>query len=127
MNRCKLLLWAMSLLLISNAPLFAQVKRTITGVVKGYDGAPIPFATVQIKGQQTGTASDVNGAFSITVDKANAVLVFSSIGFSSREMPVGEGNVLNVQLDPPVALNEIVVTAMGIKREAKSIGYSPHK
>ncbi|RPE12491.1 SusC/RagA family TonB-linked outer membrane protein [Chitinophaga lutea] len=112
---------------MSNATLFAQVKRTITGIVRSADGNPVPFTTVHVKGTTVGTVADGNGAYSIVVDKADAVLVFSSVGFSNREVPVGEGNVLNAQLDPAVAMNEIVVTAMGIKREAKSIGYSAQK
>lgn len=127
MNRCKLLLWAISLLLISNAPLFAQVKRTITGVVRGTDGNPIPYATVQIKGAKQGTAADETGMYAVIIDNPNTVLVFSSVGFSSKEAAIGPDNVLNITLDPPVAMNEIVVTAMGIKREAKSIGYSAQK
>lgn len=127
MNRFKMLLWVVSLLLISNAPLHAQTKRTITGIIRDTEGNPVPYATVQIKGTQTGTVADETGKYTIVIDRANAVLVASYVGYSARETTVGTDNTLNLVLNPPVAMNEIVVTAMGIKREAKSIGYSAQK
>ncbi|MCK7556491.1 SusC/RagA family TonB-linked outer membrane protein [Chitinophaga sedimenti] len=126
MIRHKLFLCAVSLLLIGNLS-YAQVKRTITGTIRDTNGNPVPFATVQIKGSQTGTIADENGKYTITVDKPGTVLVVSYIGYSPGETTVGTDNSLNLVLNPPQAMNEIVVTAMGIKREARAIGYSAQK
>lgn len=126
MTRHKLFLCVISLLLVSNLS-FAQTKRTITGVVRDSQGNPVPLATVQVKGAKQGVVADEAGRYTITIDKADAVLVVSYVGYSPREATVGSDNTLNIVLDPPVAMNEIVVTALGIKREAKSIGYSAQK
>lgn len=128
MKRTERFLLVLFALLLSNSLLFAQVKRTITGVVTDNTGKPVPSATVTVAGSSTISAAvtDENGRYSITVDKANAVLVFSSISFGTKEVTVGSGNTLDVNLDLAATdLGEVVVTtALGIKRQKKSLGYA---
>jgi TonB-linked SusC/RagA family outer membrane protein len=105
----------------------AQVQ-TITGKVTDEKGAPVPSASVTIKGKpNSGVAADPQGAFKISASRGD-VLVFSSVGFVSTEKTVGAGNSINVALLPEDAsLSEVVVTAMGIKRSEKAIGYAVSK
>lgn len=103
-----------------------KLARTITGTVTlASDGQPIAGANVLIKGTQAGTVTDKRGAYSITVNDNNAVLVFSFIGHKTQEVQVGNKSVINVSLEENnEVLGEVVVTALGIKREARSLGYA---
>ncbi|PVY43761.1 SusC/RagA family TonB-linked outer membrane protein [Pontibacter virosus] len=104
---------------------YAQQKRTISGTVKDEKGAPIPFASVQVKGTTTGSTTDMEGAFTIAVDGTGTVLRVNSLGFNPKEVTVGEGNSIQVVLESSSkALGEVVVTALGIEREKKSLGYA---
>ncbi|WP_219733382.1 SusC/RagA family TonB-linked outer membrane protein [Hymenobacter sp. NBH84] len=104
---------------------FAQQRRTITGKVTDEKGAPIPFASVQVKGTTNGTTTNDDGEFSVTLQNNGSVLVFSSIGYASKEVVIGESNVLNVVLGSSTSeIGEVVVTALGIERERKSLGYA---
>lgn len=127
MKNKRLLLVFFTLLLVN--VLFAQVKRTITGVVNDNNGKPVPSATVSVKGTTQSVITDENGRYSITVDETNAVLVFSSVNFAKRELVVGNSTTLDASLtlSDATAMTEVVVTALGIKREAKSIGYSAQR
>jgi iron complex outermembrane receptor protein len=99
--------------------------QPITGTVIGADGAPIPGVSVTIAGTTRGTTTDVQGHFSIDA-KDGDVLVFSSIGFDIFRATVGAtASDLHISLQKSNhSLNEVVVTALGIRREAKSLGYS---
>ncbi|GAB3930210.1 SusC/RagA family TonB-linked outer membrane protein [Larkinella terrae] len=102
----------------------AQDRKVTGTVLSGKDQIPIAGASVLIKNTTLGTNTDANGKFSINAP-ANAVLIFSSIGFQGREVPIGNQTVLNVTLDEgSQSLNEVVVTALGIKKEAKRLGYA---
>ncbi|RRA99196.1 SusC/RagA family TonB-linked outer membrane protein [Larkinella rosea] len=102
----------------------AQDRKVTGTVLSGKDQIPIAGASVLIKNTTLGTNTDANGKFSINAP-ANATLVFSSIGFQGREVPIGNQTVLNVTLDEgSQSLNEVVVTALGIKKEAKRLGYA---
>lgn len=104
--------------------LWAQSK-TVTGkVTSGSDGQPLPGVTVLVKGTTQGVSTDFDGNYSIEV-KENAVLQFSYVGFAAQEVRVGERVKINVVLkEDAQALDEVVVTALGIKREKKSLGYA---
>lgn len=120
----RLLLLLMSLV-VGNFMLLAQVKRTITGDVKDSKGAPVPSATVNVKGTNQSVVTDENGRYTITVDKANAVLSISSLGFVSKEQKVQSGTQANVVLEISADdLNEVVVTALGITKQKRQLGYS---
>jgi TonB-linked SusC/RagA family outer membrane protein len=104
----------------------AFTQRTVTGLVtKSADDTPIAGVTVLVRGTTTGVFTDANGRYSITVPNNEAVLGFSFIGFTSKDITVGSQSVINVSLDEATTdLSEIVVTALGIRREAKKLGYA---
>ncbi len=125
MKKKKRLLLVLFTLLAGNMLLFAQVKRTISGVVNDNAGKPVPSATVSVKGTSKSVVTDQDGRYSITVDNNNAVLVVSSVSFSTREIIVQSSNSLNAVLVPIAGeMSEVVITALGIKREKKSLGYA---
>jgi TonB-linked SusC/RagA family outer membrane protein len=100
----------------------AQV-RSVTGSVKDDKGVAVAYATVKVKGQSSAVVADANGNFKINA-AANASLQVSATGFSSLEVKAASATlsiVLNRQVD---ALNDVVVTAQGIRKKAKEIGYS---
>ncbi|GAB3505388.1 TonB-dependent receptor [Spirosoma knui] len=102
---------------------FAQTNR-VTGRVTGPDSQGLPGVNVVVNGSTTGTATDASGNYTITVSD-NASLVFSFISYVTQTVPVNNRSVINVQLvEDAKAIDEVVVTALGIKREAKTLGYA---
>jgi TonB-linked SusC/RagA family outer membrane protein len=102
---------------------FAQEQK-VTGNVTDEDGLPLPGVNIIIKGTSTGVQTDFDGNYAIAASQGD-VLVFSFIGLQKAEYPVGASNTLNVTLKADAAqLDEVVVTALGIKREKKSLGYA---
>jgi len=101
-------------------------QRLITGRVTDEKGSGLPGVSIVIKGSQQGTSSNADGNFKLEVpDSGSPVLVFSFVGYESREMAVGNQSVIQLSLTPQnKALDEVVVTALGIKRSAKSLGYA---
>jgi len=112
----------MFIMLVSFAAMHAQ---TITGMVKaGEDGSALTGVTILVKGTNTGTVSDVDGNFSIQAGP-QSILVFSYIGYQSVEVAVGNQSTLEITLESNVeSLGEIVVTSLGIRKEAKKLGYA---
>ena len=103
---------------------FRSTTITVTGAVTDEKGTPIQSVTVKIKGSMRGTSSDVSGHYSIKVSE-NGTLVFSAVGYKTAEVIVKSRTTINVTLKTgAVALNEVVVTALGVRRETKSLGYS---
>lgn len=104
------------------------VVHSISGrVVSQEDGTPMPGVNVLIKGSQTGTATDASGNYSIQANKGD-ILIFSYIGFKPFESKVDTKTVIDVTMQQDAALlDEAVVTALGIKRETRSLGYSVGK
>ncbi len=102
---------------------FAQ-QQSVTGTVTDEDGLPLPGVNIIIKGTTTGVQSDFDGNYAIQAAQGD-VLVFSFIGLKKAEYPVSTSAVINVTLEADAAqLSEVVVTALGIKREKKSLGYA---
>lgn len=102
-----------------------QKQLKITGRVVDRDNLPIPNVSVTLKGTKIVELTNTDGIFSINVPNNAAVLTFSFLGFETSEIKVGNQTNLKVTLKESVsALNEVVVTALGIKREEKSLGYS---
>jgi TonB-linked SusC/RagA family outer membrane protein len=103
---------------------FAQ-NKTITGTVTAKeDGLPIPGVTVRIKGTSIGTQTNTNGKYSLSVP-ANSTLVFSFIVYAPQEVVVGDKSEINIVLvQSNQQLSEVVVTALGVKKSERSIGYS---
>tara|TARA_R110000851_G_scaffold281187_1_gene434606 strand:+ start:1037 stop:4153 length:3117 start_codon:yes stop_codon:yes gene_type:complete len=103
--------------------LMAQ-NKTVSGTVSDNMGTPLPGVNVVEKGTTNGTSTDFDGNFSIEVS-TNATLVFSSLGFTTKEMAVSGQSTINISLEEDAEqLGEVVVTALGIKRERKSLGYA---
>jgi TonB-linked SusC/RagA family outer membrane protein len=100
--------------------------RTITGTVTGKeDGLPIPGVSVRVSGRIGGTQTSSDGKFSIKVPADAKSLNFSSIGYVMQNIPIGAGNVVNVSLaSDSKTLGEVVVTALGINKAKKTIGYA---
>ncbi|MEK6477823.1 SusC/RagA family TonB-linked outer membrane protein [Catalinimonas sp. 4WD22] len=105
---------------------YAMAQRQITGrIIDSEDNGPLPGVNVLVKGTTTGTVSDIDGNYSISVSGDNAILTFSSIGYSTQEITVGNQSTINVQMAADVqSLQEVVVTALGVEREKKALGYS---
>lgn len=101
---------------------FAQQTR-VTGKVSDLKNEPLPGATVLVKGTSRGTVTDVDGTYAIQA-ASGETLVFSFVGFETKEFLVGATTVVDITLSEGVALNEIVVTALGVERETKALGYS---
>lgn len=102
---------------------FAQ-EKTVAGTVSDSSGFPLPGATVVIKGTPTGTSSDFDGKFAIKAE-TGATLVFSFVGYTTQEVLVGTSNTVNVKLkEDSESLDEVVVTAFGIQRNTKDLGYA---
>ena len=102
----------------------AQEKIVTGTVIDGESGTPLPGVTVLVKGTNTGTATDLDGTYSIEVSD-NAVLVFTMIGFGRQEIEVEGRQVVDVVMSVDAeSLDEVVVTSLGISRKAKSLGYA---
>ncbi len=106
---------------------FAQgfAQKTITGkVTDAKSGSPLPGVSVIVKGTTNGTITGVDGTYSLSVPENAKTLVFSFVGYKTLEIPI-TGNVVNAQLEEEsIGLDKVVVTALGISREEKSLGYA---
>lgn len=124
--RKKILPIVFPLLLLLGFSSIAQAQnRVLKGVVTSKsDGLSLPGVTILEKGSSTGTTTDADGKYSITVGP-NSVLLFSFIGFAEQEFTVGNLSELNVSLSEDTnELSEVVVTSFGMQRDKKSLGYS---
>ncbi len=101
-------------------------QRTITGTTtSAEDGQAIPGVQVVVKGTTIGTTSDLDGNYELTVNDEAETLVFKFVGMVTKEVAIGDKSVINVALEPEVMdIEGVVVTALGISREKKSLGYS---
>lgn len=115
-----LLIWA----LVWGFSNFATAQRTITGSITDDKNEPLIGASIVIKGTIKGTVSDLDGKFELSVPNDAKMLVFSFTGFTTQEIALGATNVVNVQMSEGLILNETVVTALGISKSDKSIGYA---
>jgi TonB-linked SusC/RagA family outer membrane protein len=109
-------------------PVSAQ-DRQVTGTVFEPDGVtPVFGATIVLKGTATGTSTDSKGTYSIRVTGNNPVLEIQFLGYIKQEIPVGDRSVINVTLqEEAIEVSAVVVTALGITREEKSLGYAVTK
>jgi TonB-linked SusC/RagA family outer membrane protein len=118
----KKLLLMLSFFLIASYS-WAQ-DRTVSGNVTDEDG-PLPGVNVIVKGSTLGTTTDLDGNYKLSVPSDAEALVFTYIGFEKMEVAIGSKSVIDVTLQPDVQqLGEVVVTALGVSREKRSIGYS---
>lgn len=121
----KKLLQSLFILMLLTGSVWAQ-NRTITGTVTGKDdGLPLPGVSVRIQGSTGGTSTGGDGKYVLSIPSGNAVLLFSSLGYLSESRNVGESSVVNVSMSIDAKqLGEVVVTAFGIERKTKAIGYT---
>ena len=117
-----------ALSMLTSVTAFGQSVK-LTGRVLDSDGStPMVGVTVQQKGSKTGTVTDLDGHFTLTVNGANPQLTVSYLGYQTTTLSVGSKTNVKIVMKPEAKnLNEVVVTALGIKREEKSLGYSVTK
>ncbi|MFD2248371.1 SusC/RagA family TonB-linked outer membrane protein [Pontibacter ruber] len=116
-------LWGICFLLF-HFQVFAQSKPVSGTVTSATEKIPLPGVSVGVKGTPRGTVTDVNGKFTIEAAPSD-VLVFSFIGMKTLQYPVGNATNLTIALqDDAKSLDEVVVTALGIKQEKKALGYA---
>lgn len=104
-----------------------QAQQKVTGVItSSEDGSPIPGVNVVVKDQPTiGTATDIEGRYTLTVPSGSNVLLFTSIGMEDKEVEINGRSEINLTMEPAfLTVDEVVVTALGISREKKALGYS---
>jgi TonB-linked SusC/RagA family outer membrane protein len=100
------------------------LERDIRGIVRDHSGTPLPGVTVQIKHTNKGTQTNADAAFSLKASTGD-MLVFSSVGFLNREVLVDTEEEINVSMQTNVkALNELIVTALGLQKKARELPYS---
>ena len=100
-------------------------QQSISGTVKDVTGASIPGVAIIQKGSSIGTMTDLDGRYSIKVTSANSVLQFSFLGMKMQEEPVNGRSTIDVMLESEnIGLDEVVVTALGIQRDKKTLTYS---
>lgn len=105
-----------------------QQLKVAGRVTDSQTGNPMPGVNIIVKGSTIGVTTDANGNYSITVPNGNVALVFSFIGYLSQETVVSGNTNISVALVPEVtALNEVVVTALGIEKATKSLTYATQK
>jgi TonB-linked SusC/RagA family outer membrane protein len=120
------------LIFLSAVSVFADANFQgiqVTGkVISSMDQSGLPGVNVALKDGQGGTITDIDGNYTLQVPNVNTVLVFSYVGYITEEILVGNQTVINLEMVEDVtALTEVVVTALGIEREEKSLGYSVAK
>ena len=121
-QKVRKLLFLTCILLIQGV--YAQT--TVTGTITdANDGSALPGVSVIIKGTTKGGSTDFDGKYSIQVSDSSAILVFSSLGYKTQEIVVGDRTIIDIAMEEDAAkLDEVVVTALGIKREKKALGYA---
>ncbi len=104
----------------------AKAQTTVTGTITdAATGIPLPGASIVVKGTTNGVSSDFDGNYSIDVSTSTATFVVSYVGYATKEVAFTGSTTLNISLSEDAEqLNEVVVTALGIKRESKALGYS---
>lgn len=120
----RILLLGTMMVLISSTSLFAQ--RTITGTVTDSgDGQPLPGVNVIVQGTATGSITSADGTYSLDIPDGDVSLQFSFIGYMIHIVPVGNSTVIDAVLEPSAyEMDEVVVTALGIQRQEKTLTYS---
>lgn len=105
-----------------------QIPATIiTGKVTAADGTPVAGVSVTVKGSKRGTSTNAGGVFSIEANKGD-ILIFSYVGYATQEAKVGDNNTLQITLaENNKQLNEVVVTALGIKQKTKDLTYATQR
>jgi TonB-linked SusC/RagA family outer membrane protein len=101
---------------------FSFAQRTVTGKVTNEDGEGLPGVTVIAKGTDAASITDLSGSFTLIVPDGVTTLIFRYIGYTDQEQPVSD--VVNVTMKSDTEIEEVVVTALGITKDVKALGYS---
>ncbi len=110
---------------LTNFSIDDDQTQTVSGVVKDNEGIAIPGVNIVLKGTATGTITDSNGNYTLSVPGGDAILIFSFIGYTQQEVSISGRSIVDISMAPDVkALEEVVVTALGIERSSKSLGYA---
>ncbi len=116
------------ILLSKNEMVTTRQGIAIRGTVTDENGEPMPGVNVLVKGTIQGVVTDASGKYSINVSNKDAVLVFSFIGYTTQDAIVGDQQVINIEMaEGTQYIDEVVVTALGIRREEKALGYAVQK
>jgi TonB-dependent SusC/RagA subfamily outer membrane receptor len=103
----------------------AQGVQITGSVTNSEDGSALPGVSIVIQGTTMGTVTDYNGEYSLTVPDATTRLILSFVGMKTQEVAIAGKTVVDVVMEPDIlGLDEVVVTALGISREKKSLGYA---
>ena len=114
----------LTLLLVLVVQLTFAQEKTISGTVTDNSGLPLPGVNIIVKGTSNGTQSDFDGNYSIQA-ATGQTLTFSYVGFSNIESSIGSSNSMSVTMEEDAALlEEVIITAQGIKKEVKALGYA---
>lgn len=114
-----------AVLMLANSVVWAQEMLVSGTVTDATDGTGLPGVNVVLQGTTTGTVTDENGRYSLTVPSGSGMLVFTFVGMATQEISINGRSEINVSMSPDVAqLSEVVVTAMNIPREKASLGYA---
>ncbi|HSC37175.1 MAG TPA: carboxypeptidase-like regulatory domain-containing protein, partial [Chitinophagaceae bacterium] len=117
-------LMLLALLYLGSTIAFGQEKKQVSGTITDNEGRAITGVTIKVKGGRAAAISDETGSFTISAATGD-VLVFTSIGFEQKETTVGGTAVISIRLNASSAnLEGVVVTALGIKKQARSLGYA---
>lgn len=120
-----LLLCLTAVFTLASSELWAQEKTVSGRVTSSEDASPLPGVNVVLKGTTNGAVTDAEGAFSLSVPQNGGTLVFTFIGLKSQEVEVGARTTIDIQMEQDATqLSEVVVTALGVKREAKTLPYA---
>jgi TonB-linked SusC/RagA family outer membrane protein len=116
----------LAVLVLLGSLAFSQTK-VVTGKVTDQAGQAVPFATIRVKGTKVGTSADADGYYSIKATPSQS-LIITGTGITAKEVPVGDGATLNIEVQhQTTSLSEVVVTSLGIQRQSKELGYSTAK
>lgn len=115
------------IMIVQKQPVKKAVKKNIRGTVVDDNGEPLIGVTVLEKGTNNGTVTDIDGNYHITTQSASPVLVYSYVGYETKESPATK-EIINITMeDGSQQLGEVVVTALGIKRSEKALSYNVQK
>lgn len=113
------------ILILPSKQSISTKEIVISGIVVDETGKILPGVNVSVKDTKTNAVTNASGTYTLKVSDSKAILVFSFIGFTSQQVIVGNQTTINIRLQPDnQSLNEVVVTALNIKRNARSLGYS---
>ena len=103
---------------------FAAAQQSISGTITDETGEPLIGASILVAGTTTGTVTDIDGAFTLNVPEGAEELIVSYTGFATQNVPLTSATTYDLTLSEGVQLNDVVVTALGISRDEKSLGYA---